>query len=346
MLPRELPCLHRRVRPSSVVRLALLGLLATGCADATNPPAEPPAPQPYRAGLTDDSLIATAGVRRRFRVYVPASAVPTPKALVLVLHGGGGEGLDVSILGEHPLAVFRTVADREGFIVIYPEGLPALDGRLGWTDCRADNLQASGSDDVGFLSTLIAQLRQRYTMPSTKVFMTGGSNGGQMTLAFAARAAEQVAAIAPGSANLPETALPGGCATGPSRPLPILLTHGSEDPAMPYAGGCVANLGGACNRGRVIGAEATRDFFLARNGLSTTPSSAETVNPDLSDAGPARRFRYDGAAPVEWWQLVGAGHTAPSRTVLIPAAPVLGAQNRDIEFAEVVWAFFASRLPD
>jgi polyhydroxybutyrate depolymerase len=344
MLPRELTCRHGRVRPSSVVRLALLGLLAIGCTSATNPPDEPPALQPYRAGLTDDSL--TAGVRRRFRIYVPATAVPTPKALVLVLHGGGGEGLDVSILGEHPLAVFRTVADREGFIVIYPEGLPALDGRLGWTDCRADNLQASGSDDVGFLSALIAQLRQRYDLPTSRVFMTGGSNGGQMTLAFAARAAEQVAAIAPGSANLPETALAGGCSTGPSRPLPILLTHGSEDPAMPYPGGCVANLGGACNRGRVIGAEATRDFFLTRNGLSTTPSSAETVNLDLSDAGPARRFRYDGAAPVEWWQLVGAGHTAPSRTVLIPPAPVRGAQNRDIEFAEVVWSFFASRLPD
>ena len=326
------------------LRLACLIILATGCAGATNPPDETPALQPYRAGLTDDSLIA--GVRRRFRVYVPTAAIPTPKAIVLVLHGGGGEGLDVSNLGGHPLSVFRTVADREGFLVVYPEGLPALDGRLGWTDCRADNLQSSGADDVGFLSSLIAQLRQRYTMPTAKVFMTGGSNGGQMTLAFAARAADQVAAIAPGSANLPETALAGGCSSGPSRPLPVLLTHGTEDPAMPYPGGCVANLGGACNRGRVIGAEATRDFFLTRNGLSSTPSSTETIDLDPTDAGPARRLRYAGDAPVEWWQLVGAGHTAPSRTVLIPAAPSRGVQNRDVEFAEVVWAFFKSRLPE
>jgi len=330
--------------PPHIAKLAVLAVLAVGCAGTTTPPEETPTLQPYRAGITDDSLIA--GVRRRFRVYVPSSAIPTPRALVLVLHGGGGEGMDVSNLGDHPLSVFRMVADREGFIVVYPEGLPALDGRLGWTDCRADNLQASGADDVGFLSALIAQLHQRYAMPSTKVFMTGGSNGGQMTLAFVAHAADQVAAIAPGSANLPETALAGGCASGPSRPVPILLTHGSEDPAMPYPGGCVANLGGACNRGRVIGAEATRDYFLTRNGLAATPSSTETVDLDLTDAGPARRFRYAGVAPVEWWQLVGAGHTAPSRTVLIPTAPSRGVQNRDVEFAEVVWTFFESRLPD
>ena len=330
---------------ASVAGIGTLSLIfATGCAGATNPPDETPALPPYRAGLSDDSLIA--GVRRRFRVYVPTAAIPTPKAIVLVLHGGGGDGLFVSDLGEHPLSVFRIVADREGFLVVYPEGLPALDGRLGWSDCRADNLQSSGADDVGFLSTLIAQLRQRYAMPTAKVFMTGSSNGGQMTLAFAARASDQVAAIAPGAANLPRTPLPGGCTAGPTRPMPTLLAHGTDDLAMPYAGGCVANLGGACSRGQVIGAEATRDYFLTRNGLSATPSQSETIEIVSDDAGPALRFRYDGEAPVEWWQFVGGGHVAASRTVLIPPSPAVGTQNRDVEFAEVVWAFFKSRLPD
>jgi polyhydroxybutyrate depolymerase len=48
---------------------------------------------------------------------------------------------------------------------------------------------------------------------------------------------------------------------------------------------------------------------------------------------------------VRWWRLDGAGHTAPSRTVLSPPNPVTGIQNRDIEFAEIVWAFFKARLP-
>jgi polyhydroxybutyrate depolymerase len=115
---------------------------------------------------------------------------------------------------------------------------------------------------------------------------------------------------------------------------------------MPYGGGCVANLGGACARGRVISAEATRDAYLARNGLSSTYTSSETVEVDAADPGTAERFVYAGAAPVEWWRLNGAGHPPPSRSVLVATTSASGAQNRDIEFAEVAWAFFAARLAD
>jgi polyhydroxybutyrate depolymerase len=176
--------------------------------------------------------------------------------------------------------------------------------------------------------------------------MSGTSNGAQMTMAFAALATDELAAIAVSSGNLPEKPLPGACTTGPSRPLPALFTHGSADPAMPFEGGCVANFGGACARGRVIGAEATRDAYLALNGLSSTFTSTETVEVDANDPGTAERFVYAGDAPVEWWRLNGAGHPPPSTSVLVATSMASGAQNRDIEFAEVAWAFFASRLPD
>jgi poly(3-hydroxybutyrate) depolymerase len=55
--------------------------------------------------------------------------------------------------------------------------------------------------------------------------------------------------------------------------MPILLVHGTADLQMPWEGGCVANLGGLCNRGRVISAEETRDRGLAANGLAgVTPT--------------------------------------------------------------------------
>jgi polyhydroxybutyrate depolymerase len=247
--------------------------------------------------------------------------------------------------GEHPLAVFRDVAERERVVVAFPEGSVATDGRLGWTDCRADNLNASTADDVGFLRAVIAQLRADYALPTERVFMSGTSNGAQMTLAFAALATDDLAAFAISSGNLPENPLPGACTTGPTRPLPALFTHGSADPAMPYAGGCVANLGGGCRRGRVISAEATRDAYLTRNGLSSTATSMETVERDTTDPGSANRFVYAGAAPVEWWRLDGAGHPPPSLAVPVATSAAAGAQNRDVEFAELAWAFFASRLP-
>jgi polyhydroxybutyrate depolymerase len=129
------------------------------------------------------------------------------------------------------------------------------------------------------------------------------------------------------------------------RPIPILLTHGTADTQMPYDGGCVANVGGACNRGRVLSAEATRDRWLTINGLGDATPVETTVERDASDGGAAHRFTYTGPAPVEWWRLDGAGHTAPSRTVRVEPNRFTGTQNGDIEFAEVAWTFFEQRLP-
>lgn len=315
-----------------------------GGSGGVTPPASPPvSTSPYPAGLSDATL-QVAGVTREYRVHVPSGVTTSPTAVVLVLHGGGGEGLNVANTGAHPLSVFRSIADREGFVVVYPGGLPARDGNAGWTDCRADNLVASEADDIGFLDALIDRLRTQYSLPSAKIFMAGGSNGAQMTLAYAISRASNVAAIATSSGNLPQSPKSGACSGAPSRRVPALMTHGTADTLMPYGGGCVANLGGACNRGRVISAEATRDYWLAANALTGLVPVQSTVELDNADAGVANRFVYGASAPLEWWRLDGAGHTAPSRAVLINSNSERGVQNRDIEFAEVAWSFFKQRL--
>ncbi len=329
-----------------VAALALVAACAGSAAAPVappTPPTPPPAAPPYPAGLSDQTL-TVGGVARQFRVHVPPGSA-APRALVFVLHGGGGEGLNVAETGRHVLSVFRTVADREGFVVVYPGGVPSRDaeGNVGWTDCRADNLVAADVDDVGFLAALIERVRGQYGLPTAKVFMAGGSNGAQMTQAFAFVRPDLVAAVASFAGGLPQNPRPGACTTGPSRPVPILLLHGTGDMPMPWGGGCVANLGGACNRGRVISAEATRDRWLQINGVAGVPPTQVTVDLSQADAGPAVRFDYAGPTPVQWWRLEGAGHTGASRTVLTAPNAVTGVQNRDIEFAEVAWAFFAAR---
>ena len=298
---------------------------------------------PYPVGLSDQTLVVN-GVARQFRVHVPASLTAPPKALVFVLHGGGGTGLNVANTGAHPLSVFRTVADREGFVVVYPGGLPASDGQEGWVDCRGDNGVSSGADDVGFLATLIERVRGQYNLPTTRVFMAGGSNGGMMTQAFAIARPDLIAAAASSGAGLALNPRAGSCATGPTTPKPILLAHGTADTQMPYEGGCVANSGGNCTRGRVISAEATRNRWLQVNGLTGVTPAQQVVNLDPNDGGPANRFDYPGAVPLRWWRLDGAGHTVPSRTVLVESNATTGVQSRDIEFAEVAWEFFNERL--
>lgn len=312
-----------------------VGPTATTGAATTEAPA-------YPAGLSEHT-IDVGGVTRRYRVHVPTQ---TPRAVVVVLHGGGGQGLDVSELGTHPLSVFRTVADREGFVAVYPGGLPAddADGNAAWVDCRNDNRVAGNADDVGFLTALVERVRGQYGLPAGRVFMAGGSNGAQMTHAFAFHHPELLGAVATGAGSLPQQPRPGPCTTGPGRPLPILLVHGTADTQMPYGGGCVANVGGSCNRGRVVSAEATRDRWLQINGLAATTPTETVVERTTGDGGSAHRFVYTGTAPVEWWRLDGAGHTVASLAVPIPSNRLTGTQNRDVEFAEIAWAFFAAQL--
>jgi polyhydroxybutyrate depolymerase len=351
--------MRRRRRPSLLVGALVAAVAHAGAAHGADPGVLgaadgredaggrlASAAGPYPVGLGDQSILV-GGVARQFRVYVP-SGVTTPRAVVLVLHGGGGEGSGVADSRRHPLSVFRAVADREGFVVVYPGGLPANDaaGRAGWVDCRADNEVASGADDLGFLAALVERVGGAYGLGRERMFLAGSSNGAQMTHAFAFHHADRVGAVATGAGSLPEAPLPGACTTGPSRPLPILILHGTADTQMPWGGGCVANLGGACNRGRVISAEATRDRWLEINGLLGVTPARSVVEGSAVDAGPANRWDYAGATPLQWWRLDGAGHTTPSKTVHVAPNRLTGTQNGDVEFAEIAWAFFASTLPE
>jgi poly(3-hydroxybutyrate) depolymerase len=220
---------------------------------------------------------------------------------------------------------------RFGF---YPPNLiPGPGGPRIW-------LHGASAGDLLALSPMIDRLRAQYALPASRIFMAGGSNGAQMTLAYAVTHSQRLAAVASSGGSLPLNPRPGECSGSPKRALAVLLAHGSADTQMPYDGGCVADVGGGCARGRVISAQATLDFWRAVNGLAGATPVQTVEDPDASDAGPAFRFRFNGPTPVEWWRLDGAGHTVPSRTVLIEPNALTGVQSRDVEFAELAWSFF------
>ena len=174
------------------------------------------------------------------------------------------------------------------------------------------------------------------------MYLTGGSNGALMTFSYAFQFPETIKAIAVGSGNLPEFPESGICTNGSTLPIPILLTHGTSDPAMPANGGCVANVGGNCNRGKVISQSATLSYWLQRNGLQNVSPTTSTFDLNTSDAGNVEKRIYNSANPLVYYILNNAGHQAPSKTVFSNSSPAQGVQNRDIEFAEEVWSFFKS----
>lgn len=175
--------------------------------------------------LTHDALTRTA------RVYLPANYNhQQPMPAVFVLHGGFGSGEQI----ETSSAEMNPIADREGFIVIYPDGIEAP-GPLGartWNggEC-CGHAAESNVDDVGFLMTLLDELSRELCLDQRRIYSTGMSNGAIMSYRLASEQAHRIAAIAP-------VAAPSFAPTHqPTRQVPILHIHGTDDPNAPLEGG-------------------------------------------------------------------------------------------------------------
>ena len=186
------------------------------------------------SGSTSDRSIEIGGLERTYRVHLPALAPPTNGFPVLiVLHGGGGNGKQV----EHSTG-FSDLADREGFIAVYPDGTGRLPKRLTWNayNCCA-YAHAKDIDDVSFISALIAQLISDYEVDPARIYVTGHSNGAMMTFRLACELADQIAAAAPFAGALNTD----GCI--PASPVPMLIMNGEDDTNVPVAGGTSPNVG-------------------------------------------------------------------------------------------------------
>jgi len=321
------------------ILILIFCFVVLGCdkKDNSEQPETPPK-IPYQEGLTTN-YITVNNVTRKYLVYRP-TGVSTVNAVVFVLHGGGGLGLDVAEPETHPLSVFRNVADTAKFLLVYPEGSLDVQGNPGWNDCRSDDISGSQGDDITFLKQLNQKLALDLSVTSSKIFLTGTSNGALMTYSYAFQYPETVRAIAVSSGNLPQFPESGICTNGSTLPIPILLTHGTSDPAMPAEGGCVANLGGACNRGKVISQTETINYWLQRNNLQNVTPVVTTFDVNTSDAGNVEKRVYNGTNPLVYFVLKNAGHSVASKTVYLDSSPANGVQNRDIEYAGEVWKFF------
>jgi polyhydroxybutyrate depolymerase len=156
------------------------------------------------------------GKHRTYRLHSPP-ALQKPQAtaaklpLVVVLHGAGATGSEVERRYH-----WDPLADREHFVVAYPQAMNRL-----WDD--------TGTTDVDFLGALLDDVSQRYPIDASRVFVTGISNGGVMTYRAGCALANRLAAIGPVAAWFP--------ACLPAAPLSVIHVHGLEDEVLGFGGG-------------------------------------------------------------------------------------------------------------
>ncbi|HEX5808750.1 MAG TPA: PHB depolymerase family esterase [Anaerolineales bacterium] len=218
-------CLSGRdaTTPPVVPSEDLLTTLPTAAAQGTLPvtadstaegTSSPGASEDCSRGDYFDTLESTRQVRQ-YLLHVPATYDPEkPTPVVLVFHGAG-------IGAERFVGYsrFSNVSDREGFLIVYPQG---LGDEPVWNP-------SPGSYDVQFVSDLIDHLQRRCHVDPSRIYASGHSNGGGMVNRLACDLANRIAAIGPVSGAY---AASGRCS--PSRPVPVFAIHGTADPIVPY----------------------------------------------------------------------------------------------------------------
>jgi polyhydroxybutyrate depolymerase len=255
-----------------------VGLTPTSMDNAMPPVTEPPAPPETNEPAADGSPVPSAGcgstqavqdgrlsidvagATRQYILEVPDDYDATrPYRLIFGWHWRGGNAQQVA-------DGFYGLEERaEGSaIFVSAEGIDA-----GWanTDGR----------DLAFLDAMLARIQGDLCIDQSRIFSTGWSYGGMMTLAVGCARADVFRAIAPMSG-----ATYSGCEDG-NQPVAFLGYHGNNDDVVPYGNGVAA-----------------RDIFVERNGCQPESAAVE-ANGCLEFEGCTE------GAPLTWCEFNG-GH--------------------------------------
>lgn len=237
---------------------------------------------------------------RSFILHVPAAAESgEPLPLVLNFHG-----YTSSPSSQRDYTEMNALADEEGFVVAYPEGLSRS---FNAGSCCGNS--AGSVDDVSFARDIVAHIGQRTCLDLGRVYSTGISNGGMMSFRLACEASDLVAAVAPvvGSTRL--------SSCEPPRGVPIISFNGTDDSLVNYAQ-----------------ANPNNEQWAERNGCSAGPATES-----YGSSSCKVWTECDDGVEVQVCTLQGMGHCWPGA----PSGCPYGSANDDINANRAMWEFFS-----
>ena len=306
----------------SCILIALSFLTINNCARVT---------VSEKFGVSYRGSILHKGRMRTYLIHIPPSynkekLIP----LVIALHGGGGDGKRVE-----KITLMSQQSDKDGFVLVYPN---AIEGH--WNDGRGVNKYRSHRediDDIGFISVLIDVLAEDYNIDMKRVYVTGSSNGGLMSNRLACELTDRITAIAPVIGSIAENI---AARSLPTRPIPVLMINGTNDPMVPWEGEYVRF--GLKKLGKILSIPDTVDFWVSHNGCSPMPEITWESDIDPEDGTRVRKIVYgkckDGVEVV-LYEIQGGGHTWPRSPRYLPKF-IFGKTSQDIDANQTIWRFF------
>lgn len=171
------------------------------------------------------SFIGLESGRPAAVLYPPHAALSPPLPLVVVLHAWGSNA------SEH--AAYLGVSERLSrfqFIALLPNGIKNSKGYRFWNAPACCNREGIAVDDLGYLTDLLQEARDRLPVDPARVYLTGHSNGGQMALYLACRSGGE--GHIRGLVSIAGFGPPPACPA--PRPCSALFIHGTDDAVVPF----------------------------------------------------------------------------------------------------------------
>ncbi len=284
---------------------------------------------PAVGSVTDGTLRTADGRTRRYRLYVPSSlAAGEPAPLLVALHGGLGTSAQFAANSG-----FDELAEANGFIVVYPDGIgarPDGSGPQTWNGGYCCGPAASqGVDDVGFIRLLLDTLAGDLAIDPARVVAAGHSNGAILAYRLACELSDRIVGIGVQAGSL------GVDACAPSQPVSVIHLHGTADTNHPIDGGKGSGIAGVEFRP----ARAAVEAMVAAAGCAGEPRpSTDPANPDLTVA---TWSGCGGGAEVRYVVVAGATHAWMGRPAASAAAYV-GEPYAGLDASRAIWSFLAA----
>lgn len=156
--------------------------------------------------------ITSGGQKREYLQYAP-SGLGSKRPLIISCHG-----MNQSAQYQWDmLKDAKTLADKEKFVIVLPEGI-----NNGW--------DISGDRDINLIKDLIAQMKKDFDIDENRVYLSGFSMGGMLTYHAMNKIPNVIAAFAPISGY----PMWGFTYTG-KRAIPVIHHHGTGDDVCVYS---------------------------------------------------------------------------------------------------------------
>ncbi|MGC1120403.1 MAG: PHB depolymerase family esterase [Candidatus Methanofastidiosia archaeon] len=299
----------------------LLVYMISGCARQGRLPGSP-----------EDSIhtLTVDGFKRTYIVHIP-STFHEPLPLVIALHGGGGSAEKMA-----NLTGLDALSDREGFAVVYPQGVENHwnDGR----DIQEYRAHRENIDDVKFISTVIDTLSEEVTIDEKRIYAVGISNGAMMACRLACELSDRIAAIAMVAGGMPVD-LREMCS--PRKGVSVLLINGTVDPLVLWEGGEIQ--AGRRYLGVTMSVSDTVMYWVRANGCEESPSVVLLPNTHEDGCSVNKETYGKGKQGTEvvLYAIEGGGHTWPGGHQYAGEG-LIGKTCYDISASEVAWQFFSA----